>query len=80
MAAIGDNGNHFFYEDIVYRFDRRGRVHFGFVMENSDDMSSDSEDELDTKLGKGEVRVFWHPESKEEVVNQATVSIKFPLI
>ncbi|XP_011641984.1 (E3-independent) E2 ubiquitin-conjugating enzyme UBE2O [Pogonomyrmex barbatus] len=74
MAAAANIApeNQYFYEDVVYRVDKRGNVVFGIVMENDDlDMSeenSDSEESL-LKRKKGEIRMIWHPSGVEELVN-----------
>lgn len=67
----------YFYEDVVYRVDKRGNVEFGIVMENDDqDMSDESEDsEGSPKRKKGEIRVVWHPSGVEEPVNSKKVKI-----
>ncbi|XP_063972384.1 (E3-independent) E2 ubiquitin-conjugating enzyme UBE2O [Diachasmimorpha longicaudata] len=61
----------YFYEDVVYRVDKRGNIEFGIVMENDDqDLSESSSDsEESPKRKKGEIRVVWHPSGVEELVN-----------
>lgn len=62
----------YFYEDVVYRVDKRGNIVFGIVMENDDhDMSEESTDSEDSlpKRKKGEIRMIWHPSGIEEMVN-----------
>lgn len=68
VAAAAES--QYFYEDVVYRVDKRGNVEFGFVMENDDqDMSDESSDsEEGPKRKKGEIRVIWHPSGVEEFV------------
>ncbi|EZA56492.1 hypothetical protein DMN91_010027 [Ooceraea biroi] len=64
--------NQYFYEDVVYRVDKRGNVVFGIVMENDDqDMSEESSDseESPPKRKKGEIRMIWHPSGVDELVN-----------
>ncbi|XP_012526593.1 (E3-independent) E2 ubiquitin-conjugating enzyme isoform X1 [Monomorium pharaonis] len=74
MAAAANVApeNQYFYEDVVYRLDKRGNVVFGIVMENDDldlsEESTDSEDNL-PKRKKGEIRMIWHPSGVEELVN-----------
>lgn len=63
--------NNFFYEDEVYLFDKKGRVKFGLVMENFEGSASDNEDDF---LNKGEIRVAWHPNGDEEIINERAVS------
>lgn len=69
--------NQYFYEDVVYRVDKRGNVVFGIVMENDDhDMFDESSDsgESQPKRKKGEIRMIWHPSGVEERVNCKKVS------
>ncbi|XP_055923942.1 (E3-independent) E2 ubiquitin-conjugating enzyme [Eupeodes corollae] len=75
-AAAGSNSvdNQYFYEDEVFRIDKKGRVKFGLVLENSETFSGDDADELDV-LSKGEIRVIWHPEGKEEVITDRVVGL-----
>lgn len=65
----------YFYEDVVYRVDKKGNVEFGIIMENDDqDMSDDSSaNEESPKRKKGEIRVVWHPSGVEELVNSKKV-------
>jgi len=74
MAAAANIApeNQYFYEDVVYRVDKRGNVVFGIVMENDDqDMSEESSDSEESlpKRKKGEIRMIWHPSGVEELVN-----------
>ncbi|XP_055849061.1 (E3-independent) E2 ubiquitin-conjugating enzyme UBE2O [Episyrphus balteatus] len=66
--------NQYFYEDEIFRIDKKGRVKFGLVLENSETFSGDDDDELDV-LSKGEIRVIWHPEGKEEVITDRVVGL-----
>ena len=70
-VAAGSSESQYFYEDVVYRVDKRGNVEFGIVMENDDeDMSDDNSDnEEGPKRKKGEIRVVWHPSGVEDLVN-----------
>lgn len=65
----------YFYEDVVYRVDKKGNVVFGIVMENDDqDLSEESSDsEESQKRKKGEIRVVWHPSGVEELVSSKKV-------
>lgn len=74
-VATATAESQYFYEDVVYRVDKRGNVKFGIVMENDDqDMSDDSSDSEDgPKRKKGEIRVVWHPSGVEELVNSKKV-------
>lgn len=79
MAAAANVApeNQYFYEDVVYRVDKRGNVVFGIVMENDDqDMSEESSDSEESlpKRKKGEIRMIWHPSGVEELVNCKKVS------
>ncbi|XP_012217325.1 (E3-independent) E2 ubiquitin-conjugating enzyme UBE2O [Linepithema humile] len=76
MAAAANVApeNQYFYEDVVYRVDKRGNVVFGIVMENDDqDLSEESYDSAEDfgspKRQKGEIRMIWHPSGIEELVN-----------
>ncbi|XP_014214684.1 (E3-independent) E2 ubiquitin-conjugating enzyme UBE2O [Copidosoma floridanum] len=75
--TINNVDTQYFYEDVVYRVDKRGNVEFGIVMENDDqelsDESSDNEDS--PKRKKGEIRVVWHPSGVEELVNSKKVHL-----
>lgn len=65
----------YFYEDVVYRVDKKGNIVFGIVMENDDqDLSDESSDsEESPKRKKGEIRVVWHPSGVEELVSSKKV-------
>ena len=67
----------YFYEDVVYRVDKKSNVEFGIIMENDDqDLSDDSSaNEESPKKKKGEIRVVWHPSGVEELVNSKKVSL-----
>lgn len=68
--------NQFFYEDEVFKIDKKGRVKFGVVTDNSEAFYSD-EDSDDEALSKGEIRVLWHPDGKEEVLKEQAVRSLF---
>lgn len=73
-SPTNDNSeNHFFYEDEVLKFDKNGRVKFGLVLETYEAGLSDESD-LEDSVRKGEIRVAWHPEGFEEVINEKYVS------
>lgn len=77
VAVVGSTSvvnNQYFYEDEIFRIDKKGRVKFGLVLENSETFSGDEDDELDV-LSKGEIRVIWHPEGKEEVITDRVVGL-----
>ncbi|KAH8383142.1 hypothetical protein KR009_007087 [Drosophila setifemur] len=71
-------GNHecqFFFEDEVFRIDRRGRVHFGVVTETAESYSSDEDEDIDEVLSKGEVRVAFYPDGKEMVHTEQSIGL-----
>lgn len=73
-----NNESQYFYEDVVYRVDKRGNVEFGIVMENDDQEQSDeSESNLEetTKKKKGEIHVVWHPSGVEELIGSKKVKL-----
>lgn len=72
MAAVEDQ---YFYEDEVYRIDKRGHIEFGMVLENSELVSSDenSDGEEGAGMKKGQIRVAWHPSGVEEVISEKKV-------
>ncbi|XP_012138962.2 (E3-independent) E2 ubiquitin-conjugating enzyme isoform X1 [Megachile rotundata] len=67
----------YFYEDVVYRVDKKGNIIFGIVMENDDpglsELSSDSEESPRRK--KGEIRAVWHPSGISELVSSKKVHL-----
>lgn len=71
-----NNESQYFYEDVVYRVDKRGNVEFGIVMENDDqELSVESETSQDNeKRKKGEIHVVWHPSGVEELISSKKVS------
>lgn len=69
-----DNFNQYFYEDEVFKVDRKGRVKFGVITENSEATFYSDEDTDEEVLSKGEIRVKWHPDGKEEVLMEQAVS------
>lgn len=71
----GNTEFQFFFEDEVFRIDRKGRVRFGFVTGTAESYSSDDDDEEDNEvLSKGEVRVAFYPDGKEIVLTEKSVS------
>ncbi|KAK3930467.1 (E3-independent) E2 ubiquitin-conjugating enzyme [Frankliniella fusca] len=74
MAAVEDQ---YFYEDEVYRIDKRGQIEFGMVLENSELVSSDENSEAEDGPGmkKGQIRVAWHPSGVEEVISEKKVGL-----
>ncbi|XP_001602772.2 (E3-independent) E2 ubiquitin-conjugating enzyme UBE2O [Nasonia vitripennis] len=78
MTAASSAESQYFYEDVVYRVDKRGNVEFGIVMENDDQELSDDEssgNEESPKRKKGEIRLVWHPSGVEELVNSKKVHL-----
>lgn len=66
----------YFYEDEVFRINKKGYIEFGMVLQNSELVSSDdSETGGDPKIKKGHIRVAWHPTGAEEVVPERKVKI-----
>uniref|UniRef100_A0A0V0G6I3 Putative ubiquitin-conjugating enzyme e2 o-like isoform x1 n=1 Tax=Triatoma dimidiata TaxID=72491 RepID=A0A0V0G6I3_TRIDM len=67
----------YFYEDEVYRVNKKGNIEFGMVLENSELVSSDddSDNEEGVKMKKGHIRVAWHPTGTEEVVSEKKVGL-----
>ena len=65
----------YFYEDEVFRINKKGVLQFGMVIENAEFASSDesSDDELPVKAGQ--VRVAWYPQGTEEVVSERKVRL-----
>lgn len=65
----------YFYEDEVYRVNKKGHIEFGMVLENSELVSSDDNSDIDegVKMKKGHIRVAWHPTGVEEVVSERKV-------
>lgn len=74
QSTDGNVENQFFYEDEVFWINKKGYVKFGLVMENFEAASSDNEDDFDDILSKGEIRVAWHPDGKEEIIDESCVS------
>jgi len=69
------------FEEDAVSVKRDGQFRCGVVIESSEHVSSDedgdNDDDISTdcKLQRGTVRVAWHPEGTEEVVNENTVSL-----
>ncbi|KAH8385652.1 hypothetical protein KR200_005318 [Drosophila serrata] len=71
----GNQEYQYFFEDEVFRIDRRGRVHFGVVTETAESYSSDEDDVPDEVLSKGEVRVAFYPDGKEMVQTEQSLGL-----
>ena len=67
----------YFYEDEVYRINKKGFIEFGMVLENSELVSSDENSDFEegARIKKGHVRVAWHPSGAEEVIQEKKVYI-----
>lgn len=63
----------YFYEDEVFRINKKGYIEFGTVMENSELVSSEDEESGEERMKKGHIRVAWHPTGAEEVVPERKV-------
>lgn len=69
----------YFEEDAVFRINKKGVVEFGLILENSEFVSSDEDDEEERNLPswermrRGHVRVAWHPRGHEEVLLEKKV-------
>ncbi|XP_017084140.2 (E3-independent) E2 ubiquitin-conjugating enzyme UBE2O [Drosophila eugracilis] len=71
----GNNECQFFFEDEVFRIDRKGHVHFGVVTGTAETYSSDEDDDVDEVLSKGEVRVAFYPDCKEGVHTEHSIGL-----
>ncbi|KAG8302981.1 E2/E3 hybrid ubiquitin-protein ligase ube2o [Homalodisca vitripennis] len=62
----------YFYEDEVFRINKKGNIEFGMVLENSELVSSDenSDGEDGGRMKQGHIRVAWHPTGEEEVIQE----------
>ena len=66
----------YFYEDEVYRINKKGLLQFGMVVENAEFASSDeSEEDEESPVKAGQVRVSWYPHGREEVVSDKKVHL-----
>uniref|UniRef100_A0A1B6CR24 UBC core domain-containing protein n=2 Tax=Clastoptera arizonana TaxID=38151 RepID=A0A1B6CR24_9HEMI len=68
----------YFYEDEVFRFNKKGNIEFGMVIENSELVSSgdDSDVEEGCKImKKGHIRVSWHPTGAEDIIPEKKVGL-----
>lgn len=71
----------YFKKDTVYRLNKKGHVEFGLILENSEFVSSDEEDEPDKladwedRMKRGHVRIAWHPKGREEVLSEKRVRL-----
>lgn len=65
----------YFYEDEVFRINKRGNIEYGMVLENSELVSSDenSDGEEGCRMKQGHIRVAWHPSGEEEVIQEKKV-------
>ncbi|XP_069684975.1 (E3-independent) E2 ubiquitin-conjugating enzyme UBE2O isoform X2 [Periplaneta americana] len=67
----------YFYEDEVYRINKKGNIEFGMVLENSELVSSDENSDVEEggRMKKGHIRVAWHPTGVEEVIPERKVHL-----
>ncbi|XP_054281969.1 (E3-independent) E2 ubiquitin-conjugating enzyme UBE2O-like isoform X2 [Macrosteles quadrilineatus] len=66
----------YFYEDEVFRINKKGNIEFGMVLENSELVSSDESDgEEGGRMKQGHIRVAWHPSGEEEVIQEKKVGL-----
>ncbi|XP_071444818.1 (E3-independent) E2 ubiquitin-conjugating enzyme UBE2O isoform X1 [Hetaerina americana] len=67
----------YFYEDEVYRINKRGNVEFGMVLENAELVSGDENSDVEEggRMKKGHIRVAWHPKGVEEVIPERKVGL-----
>ncbi|KAI8130973.1 (E3-independent) E2 ubiquitin-conjugating enzyme [Lucilia cuprina] len=65
----------YFFEDEIFRIDKKGRVKFGLVLETPGTYSGDEDDEFDEILDKGEIRVVWYPEFKETIQSENSIGL-----
>jgi hypothetical protein len=63
----------YFYEDEVFHMDKKkGKIKFGLVIENFEVENPD--DDEDDALKVGQIRVVWHPDGREQVMQENAVS------
>lgn len=66
----------YFYEDEIFRLNKKGNFELGMVLENSERLSSDEEDdEYEGTVKNGYIRVAWHPSGVEEVLQEKKVRV-----
>nr|CAD7448041.1 unnamed protein product [Timema bartmani] len=67
----------YFYEDEVFRINKKGNIEFGMVLENSELVSSDENSDVEEggRMKKGHIRVAWHPSGVEEVIPEKKVHL-----
>ncbi|KAM7362548.1 (E3-independent) E2 ubiquitin-conjugating enzyme UBE2O [Cochliomyia hominivorax] len=65
----------YFFEDEIFRIDKKGRVKFGLVLETPGTYSGDEDDEFEEILDKGEIRVVWYPEFKETIQSENSIGL-----
>lgn len=64
----------YFYEDEVFRIDKKGRVKFGLVVETSGFYSDEEDEEFEEPLFNGDLRVIWYPDGQDVTVKESSVS------
>uniref|UniRef100_A0A1A9WYQ4 UBIQUITIN_CONJUGAT_2 domain-containing protein n=1 Tax=Glossina brevipalpis TaxID=37001 RepID=A0A1A9WYQ4_9MUSC len=65
----------YFYEDEVFRIDKKGRVKFGLVVETSGFYSDEEDEEFEEPLFNGDLRVIWYPEGQDATVKENSVGL-----
>ena len=65
----------YFYEDEVFRFNKKGELQLGMVLENAELVSSDDDSDVEEKdkVTKGNIRVAWYPNGEERVLSETKV-------
>jgi len=73
---MADNKDYkYFYEDEVFRVNRKGTLQFGMVIENAEFNSDAESSDEEQPVGAGQVRVAWYPKGTEEVVSEKNVHL-----
>ncbi|CAD6992973.1 unnamed protein product [Ceratitis capitata] len=67
--------NQYFFEDEVFRIDKKGRIKFGLITETAETYSADEDEDFEEMVLKGEVRIAWYPEGKEEVHVESAIGL-----
>ena len=66
----------YFDEDEVCTVSKQNQQQYGLVIESSEYIESDSENDSDSeRMRRGMVRVAWHPDGNEELVKESKVGL-----
>ncbi|KAI9584977.1 (E3-independent) E2 ubiquitin-conjugating enzyme [Glossina fuscipes] len=65
----------YFYEDEVFRIDKKGRVKFGLVVETSGFYSDEEDEEFEEPLFNGDLRVIWYPDGQDVTVKENSIGL-----